>query len=129
MIVDINSNAIDIRNLVFHFKRSLVRFIAADADCTSTVFIDIDNHICYNWEDLERCGYQFYRDKDNEDFCGVNTSWTEEPAEEVMKEYHIRIEKIFDQWIEAPDEATAWTIAESLFENEPEENYLEEVRD
>jgi hypothetical protein len=74
MIIDVN------RGIVmeeFHFQNSLRTFIQVSYpnDEYGCLFIDVDNHEAYSWEELEREGLLFYEKEDDENFMGVNTDW------------------------------------------------------
>lgn len=67
MIKDWNRNEVN-EGEVFHFKNSLEPFIYLDAH---EMFLDIHTWLLYDFEELDRNGYAFYRLEEDEDFYGV----------------------------------------------------------
>lgn len=61
------------KNEVFHFKNSLRPFIAVKTCGWNSLFIDINEGIGYNLDELEFEGLEFYRDEteEDDDFMGV----------------------------------------------------------
>lgn len=70
MIVDWNRKKLD-HGQVFHFKNSLRPFIEICNTSDSTLFLDVDKMIAYDWDELEYEGLEFYHEKEDDDFLGV----------------------------------------------------------
>ncbi len=73
-IIDVNRTSTD---KVFHFRNSLQRFILIEYHCEK-VFLNLETRVAYDFCDVEDYGFSFYRDEDDEDFCGVNTFFNDE---------------------------------------------------
>lgn len=80
MIIDWNRKKLE-RGQVFHFKNSLRPFIEICNTSDETFFLDTNEMITYNFDELEYEGLEFYRKEEDDDFLGVeidgHITWTE----------------------------------------------------
>ena len=71
MIIVWNRTTLE-RGQVFHFANSLRPFIEISPTKFDTLFLDIDEMVAYNFDELEYQDLKFYRKEDDDDFLGVD---------------------------------------------------------
>ena len=74
MLKDFNRFEVQ-KNEVFHFAHSLRPFIAI-SNSKEELFLDIEEMVCYTYEELDSEGLWFYCNTDDEDFMGVEVDGT-----------------------------------------------------
>lgn len=70
MIIDWNRTTLEYGQ-VFHFANSLRPFVEVKSADGDTLFLDINQMIVYNFDELEYEGLEFYHQEDDDDFQGV----------------------------------------------------------
>lgn len=70
MIIDWNRTTLEYGQ-VFHFANSLRPFVEVKSANGDTLFLDINQMIVYNFDELEYEGLEFYHQEDDDDFQGV----------------------------------------------------------
>ncbi len=69
-IIDINRT--DVPPMVaFHFKNSLKPFILVKNEVEDSIFVNLTENTCFEWENLPFYDLEFYTKENDEDFCGV----------------------------------------------------------
>ena len=78
MIKDWNRSEVMTLKDVFHFKNSLRPFVTVDTNSgiIGELFIDINEGVAYNLDELEYEGLEFYSKEEDEDFKGVEIDGT-----------------------------------------------------
>lgn len=75
MIKDWNKKEVETLNDVFHFKNSLRPFITVESSTGDHLFIDINEGIAYNFDEVYE-EFTFYSKEEDEDFLGVEVDGT-----------------------------------------------------